>query len=124
MFELTINDAVYQFRFGMGFMKEINSEVKVPIDGVKNVEKAIGLNYHVAALIDGDLESLEKILIAANKGMNPRVTAPLLDSYIDDENTNVDALVDEVLDFLRGANATKKVVAALEAAVEKQKAEN
>jgi hypothetical protein len=124
MFELTINDAVYQFRFGMGFMKEINSTVSTPIDGLKNVEKSIGLNYHVAALIDGDLESLEKILIAANKGMNPRVTAPLLDSYIDDENTDVDALIKEVLDFLRKSNATRSAVATLEAAVEKQKAEN
>jgi hypothetical protein len=124
MFELTINDAVYQFRFGMGFMKEINATVSTPIDGLKNVEKSIGLNYHVAALIDGDLESLEKILIAANKGMNPRVTAPLLDSYIDDENTDVDALIKEVLDFLRKSNATRSAVATLEAAVEKQKAEN
>lgn len=124
MFELTINDAVYQFRFGMGFMKEINSQIKAPIDGLKNVEKAIGLNYHVANLVDGDRESLEVILIAANKGMNPRVTAPLLDSYIDDESTDVDALVNEVLDFLRKSNATKNVVATVEAAVEKQKAEN
>ena len=122
MFELTINGVVYQFLFGMGFMREINKRVGTPVDGLPDVKKNIGLQYSVAGIIDGDLEALVDILEVANKGQNPRVTRQLLDGYIDDENTDVDALFTNVLDFLRSANATKTTVAKLEAAIEQQKA--
>lgn len=122
MMELTINGQVFEFHFGMGFMREINKKVGTPVDGLPDVKKNIGLQYMVACLIDGDMEALSEILIAANKGKTPRVTAALIDSYIDEESTDVDALFDEVLDFLKKANATKKIVATLLEAVEKERA--
>ena len=122
MFELTINDQVYVFNFGMGFLREINKKVHVPVDGLKDIEKNIGLQYTVAGLIDGDVEALVDALDIANKGMTPRVTRALLDSYIDNPETDVDALFDEVLDFLKRANATKKTVATLLAEIEKEQA--
>ena len=120
--ELTINGQVFEFHFGMGFMREINKKVGTPVDGLPDVKKNIGLQYMVACLIDGDMEALSEILIAANKGKTPRVTAALIDSYIDEETTDVDALFDEVLDFLKKANATKKIVVSLLEAVEKERA--
>ena len=111
MLELTINDVVYSFHFGMGFMREINKKVGIPVDGIKDVTKNVGLQYTVGCVLDGDVEALVDILDAANKSQNPRVTRALLDSYIDSEDTNIDALFDVVIDFLRGANATKKAVA-------------
>ena len=122
MFELTINDQVYVFNFGMGFLREINKKVHVPVDGLKDIEKNIGLQYTVAGIIDGDVEALVDALDIANKGMTPRVTRALLDSYIDNPETDVDALFDEVLDFLKRANATKKTVATLLAEIEKEQA--
>lgn len=124
MFELTINGKVYPFNFGMGFMKEINRKVGVPVDGLPDVKKNIGLRYHVAGIIDGDLESLEEILLAANKNLNPRVQAADLDAYIDDPNTDIDALFAEVLDFLNSANATKKTVAEIQENIKKQQEKN
>lgn len=124
MFELTINGKVYLFNFGMGFMREINRKVGVPVDGLPDVKKNIGLRYHVAGLIDGDLESLVEVLLAANKAMNPRVQAAELDAYIDDANTDIDALFAEVLDFLSSANATKKTVAEIRKSIEKQTEKN
>lgn len=121
MFELTIDGAVYQFHFGMGFMREINKKVGAPIQDLPDVKKNIGLQYMVAGVIDGDLEALVDILEVANKGQNPRITRAALDAYIDDESTDIDALFDEVLDFLKSANATKKTVAGLLEAIEKQK---
>ena len=53
------------------------------------------------------------MLDMANKNNEPRVTRDLLDTYIDDEETDIDALFDKVLDFLEKTNATKKVVANL-----------
>ena len=72
--ELTINGQVYQFNFGMGFMREMNKKVSMPVDGVKDVRKNIGLKYAVAEIMDGDIEVLVDLLDAANNGQNPRVT--------------------------------------------------
>lgn len=122
MFELTMNEQVYQFNFGMGFMREINKKIGIPVDGLPNVKKNIGLQYYVAMVIDKDVEALVDILDTANKGMNPRITREVLDAYIDDPDTDIDALFDEVIDFLKQTNATKNVTMKLLEAVEKEKA--
>lgn len=121
MFELTINGQVYGFNFGMGFLREINKKIVTPVDGLKGVSKEIGLKYHVAGLIDGDVEDLITILDMANKGNTPRVTRALLDSYVESDSTDIDALFDEVLDFLKSANATKNTVLNLLKEAEKAK---
>lgn len=122
MFELTINGSVYEFNFGMGFMREINALVGKPVDGVPNKTQNIGLRFYVLGLLDYDVEMLVDVLMAANKGMNPRATRAIIDSYIDSPETDIDALFKEVLDFLSDANATKKAVAAVMEAVEAEKA--
>ena len=121
MLELTIKDTVYQFNFGMGFMREINKRIGTPVEGLKDVKKNIGLQYMVAGIIDGDLEALSEVLLVANQGQNPRVTSKLIDEYIDSEDTDIDALFDQVLDFLKSANATKKTVSTLLEAIEREK---
>lgn len=120
MFELIINDVVYQFHFGMGFMREINKKVGTPVDGLPDVKKNIGLQYYIAGIIDNDLEALVTVLEVANKNQKPRITPAVLDSYIDDPDTDVDELFESVLDFLKNANATKKTVANLMNLVEQQ----
>lgn len=122
MFELTIEDQVYEFNFGMGFMREINKRISREIDGVKDVKKNMGLQYAVAGIMDGDVESLVDVLDVANKGYKPRVTRALLDRYIDDENTDIDNMFKDVMDFLENTNATKKTVQSLKKAVEEEKA--
>lgn len=123
MLELTINEVVYQFNFGMGFMREINRRICAPIDGMPSVKKNIGLRYMVSGIVDGDLEALVDILEAANKGQNPRLTRQALDAYIDDEATDIDALFDQVTDFLKRTNATRRITNEILEVVEKQKAE-
>ena len=113
MFELTINGEVYAFNFGMGFLREVNSKVTAEVAGLKGVNKNIGLNFIVSGILDGDVEALVTALEIANKGQNPRVTRALLDSYIDDTNTDIDAVFESVIDFLSKGNATKKAVANL-----------
>lgn len=122
MLELTINGQVYEFHFGMGFMREINKRIGTPVDGLPDVKKNIGLQYMVAGVIDGDIEALVDVLDVANKGKTPRVTKMLLDEYIDNEETDIDALFESVLDFLKRENATKKTVANLLEAIAKEQA--
>ncbi len=122
MFEITVDEKVYQFHFGMGFMLEINKKVGTIIDGLPDVKKNMGLQYYVAGILDGDMEALVEVLDTANKAQKPRITREQLYRYIDDENTDIDKLFEDVLDFLSRANATKKITLMLKAEVEKQKA--
>jgi len=122
MFELTIKNEVYQFNCGMGFLREVNKRMQTPVEGVKDAKQNIGLRYMVAGVLDGDVEVLVDLLDAANKGLEPRVSRTLLDSYIDDADTDIEALFSDVIDFLKSANATKKTVANLLEAMEAEKA--
>lgn len=122
MFELTIKDTVYQFNFGMGFLREVNKRVIAKGESNTNATKNIGLQYLIGGIMDFDVEALVDVLEAANKMQNPRVTRKMLDDYIDEECVDIDALFKEVLDFLSNANATKKTVAALQEMVEKERA--
>lgn len=109
MFELTINGQVYKFNFGMGFMREINARLKKPIDGIPNEKENIGLQFRIAGVLSGDVESLVEVLECANKGQDPRITRELLDNHIDNVDTNIDELFDKVIDFLKKTNATRKM---------------
>lgn len=122
MFELTINEKVYQFNFGMGFMREIDPTVTKAIDGIKGKVQNLGLQYAIGGIMDGDVITLADVLIRANKGYEPRLTQKEIESYIENENTDLEALFDDVLGFLKTANVTKKTTLALVEAVEKEKA--
>lgn len=122
--ELIINDEVYNFCFGMGFLREINGRIKANVDGLKGVDKNIGLQYMVAGLFDGDVEALIDVLDAANKGQNPRLTKKLLDAYIDNEVDDLDGLFNQVIDFLSETNATKKTTLWVREQAEKAKEQN
>lgn len=122
MFELTINGVVYKFRFGMGFMRELNKQVTVPVEGMPGVSKEVGMRYKLAGLFDNDLCDLVEILFAANKTENPRVTKGTLDEYIDTECEDIEGLFAAVIDFLSGANVTKKDMKDLKELAEQEKA--
>lgn len=107
-YEIEMNGQMYQFNFGMGFLKEINKTMQTPIDGVPGQKQNVGLNYALAGILDGDLEKLEDVLFLANKGQDPRLTRTMIDAHIDDPDTDIEALFEQVKDFLSSANATKK----------------
>ena len=76
----------------------------------------------IAGIMDGDPEDLVNALDLANKGQNPRVTRALLDSYIEDPDTDIDHLLEVTLDFLEKANVTKKIAERLKKRIEEEKA--
>ena len=121
MFEITVGNAVYQFTFGMGFMREVNKMYQKPIDGIPGKSENVGLQMMVAGLYAKDVEYLVTVLEAANKSHNPRVTRTMLDNYIDNECEDIDLLFAQVMDFLKTANATKNVTNQFIEAMEEQK---
>lgn len=123
MFELTINETVYQFNFGMGFLREIDPTVTKPLDdGIKGKVQNLGLRYAVGGIIDSDLDVLSSVLLLANKGCTPRLTQKELDAHIENEDTDIDELFAAVLGFLKTANISKKITLNMLEAVEEQKA--
>ena len=108
MFELEMNGQVYQFNFGMGFLREINKTTTVPVKDIPGKVTNMGMQYAFAELLDGNVEALCDVLYIANKSQSPRLTKAAIDTYIDDEGTDIDALFDQVIDFLKNTNATKK----------------
>ena len=122
MFELTIKGVVYQFNFGMGFLRKINKLLGTPVDGIPDAKKNVGLRFKLAGLFDGDLEDLTEILLTANVGQTPRLSAENLDYYIDNECADIDALFAEVIDFLKNVNATRKTMNELQEMADQEKA--
>ena len=107
-FEIEMNGTMYAFNFGMGFLKAINSRAteKVPNS---NYSVNVGAKYLMAQVMSDDVEALCDVLMTANKGENPRLTQKELESYIEDETTDIEALFAQVVDFFGKANATKMV---------------
>ena len=121
MFEITIFDTVYPFKFGIGFVRDINKRVQKTMEDT-NKKQDMGLQYAIAGLMDEDPLELVDILMTANKTETPRITSAKLESYLEDESTDMSALCAEVLDFLRRNNATKKMANAVVEMVEAQRA--
>ena len=87
-------------------MREIDKQqtVKAP----NGTQQNIGFQTAVGGILDGDAQALEDVLLLANKGQEPRLTEDVLEEYIEDEETDVDALFDGVIDFLKKSNVSKK----------------
>lgn len=116
-FEIEMNGTMYAFNFGMGFLKAINSRAteKVPNS---NYSVNVGAKYLMAQVMSDDVEALCDVLMTANKGENPRLTTKELESYIEDEATDIEALFAQVVDFFGRANATKMIYKELQSLAE------
>lgn len=97
--QLEINETTYEFRFGIGFMKEIQSRYKE----MASISVAIpsGFKYVVASMLDGHIEDLFDILYTANKTEKPRITEKALMEYLEDESTDIESLIKEVKAFIK-----------------------
>lgn len=112
---LKIGGEVYEFKAGHAFLRDI-SKRRIVKD--KDITRELGLETTVAEMIDGDVETLETVLLTMNKGFEPRLTAKELESYIEDECEDISGLFDQVLDFLLKANCTSlKIRKAIQNAV-------
>jgi hypothetical protein len=122
MFELTINSRVYQFNFGIGFLRDIEPTVTKPIDGIKGKVQNMGLQYAIGGVMDCNIIDIADVLLRANKGFEPRLTQAEVEGFLESGCTDIEALSEQILGFLKTANATKKATLNLIEAVEKEKA--
>lgn len=108
MSELEMNGSIVQLNFGMGFLRKINREVSIPVDGAPGLKEDVGLRYAVGGLLEGDVNTLVNVLYTANTNCEQRVTKDFIDKFIEDETTDIDKVFEDVLGFLKNSNATKK----------------
>jgi len=116
--ELEINNKIYEFNFGMAFLRDINKKIEAPIETGSAIKQQIGLKYYLSLLFDGDLTALVDVLEVANRACSPRLTVKDLDKFIDNE-ADTEQLFNRVLEGLGTANATKKVMNQVQQAVTK-----
>ena len=107
MFELTINNETYKFEFNIGFAKKLNKTQAQEVPNMKGVYSDCGVSMAMAEIYDGNIFTLIDVLHRANEGFAPRVTQAQLEEYVDDETTDIEKLVSDVLDFFGKSNSCK-----------------
>lgn len=115
--ELEINGKVYKFVFGLGFLREINKDNRIQNQGI--VINA-GIEAIMANLLNGDIETLVNVLVAANKTESPRFGAKLFEEYVNDNDS--ETLFDDVVEELKKSAFTKKKALRIVKEAEKEQA--
>lgn len=117
--ELEMNGTMYAFNFGIGFLKAINSRASEKVPN-SNYSVNTGAKYIMAQVMSDDVEALCDVLMTANKGETPRLTQAVLYDFIDSEDTDIEAVFAQVVDFFGKANATKLIYKELKAITEQE----
>jgi hypothetical protein len=116
--QLTINDTDYNFRFGIGFVNKLDQKNIITRE---NIKFGAGLELSVGKVLDQSVPELAEILLTANATEVPKLQKKDLYDYIDDENTDIEELFNEVTEELKNSNATKLKVAKVIEEAEKQR---
>lgn len=119
-FEIEMNGTMYSFNFGMGFLKAINAKASEKVAN-SNYRVNTGAKYIMAQVMSDDVEALCDVLMIANKGETPRLTQDALYEFIESEDTDIEAVFAQVLDFFGRANATKLIYRELVKLTEEEK---
>lgn len=69
--ELTINEKVYNFKFGIGFVRYLDGKSSIKQDGI---QFGIGLETLIPNLLTGNTVTLSDCLFVANMTEKPRIT--------------------------------------------------
>ena len=108
-FELIMNGQPYAFCFGIwgGSVVCRTKSIIIPLVPNSNYSINRGLQFYMAQVMDKDIEALAEVLMLANAGMTPRLKQKDLYEFLEDEETDIDAVFETVIDFFGKANVTK-----------------
>ena len=99
--ELAVNDKLFNFKFGYGFLKEVNQRYSVERGGMK---LKLGVGAIISNLLLSDVDTLFETLLIANMTEKPRLTIKILEDYIEQNGTK--NLFEEVIDELKKSEYT------------------
>lgn len=103
----------YTLKFGVKFVRKIDSNLPVEHDGVKF---GMGLAGKVIPeLTTGNTNTLSKVIVWANETEKPKLDQDMADNYIDDCK-DIEKLFDEVLGAIKESNSGKLAMRSFEKA--------
>ncbi|MCA5012408.1 MULTISPECIES: tail assembly chaperone [unclassified Enterococcus] len=103
--ELTINDKLVNFKFGYGFLKEVNQRYSVERGGMK---LKLGVGAIISNLLLSDVDTLFETLLIANLTEKPRVQIKDLEAYVEEHGTQT--LFEVVIEELKKSEYTAMMV--------------
>lgn len=103
--ELTINDKLFNFKFGYGFLKEVNQRYSVERGGMK---LKLGVGAIISNLLLSDVDTLFETLFIANLTEKPRVQIKDLESYVEEYGSQ--GLIELVIEELKKSEYTAVMV--------------
>lgn len=102
--ELTINDKIISFKFGVKFVREIDKNFPIEQEGIKF---GMGLSAKIyPELMTANVATLADILFLANRTEKPKLTLSEIEDYID-ECDDIEGLFDEVTNQITESNTGK-----------------
>lgn len=101
--KLVIKGKEYSFKFGFGFIQEMNRRYSVTENGLT---LKMGLDTILANFFNEDVETLVEMLKVANLTEKPKISQDDLASLV--EEVGAEKLFDEVLEELKKSEFTKK----------------
>ncbi|CAK1236121.1 tail assembly chaperone [Fructobacillus fructosus] len=111
--EYTVNGKTEEFAFDMKFIREMDRMHKISRFGM---DMAVGLQTSLNAFLNMDsLTALSDILLGANHAAGGKLKTSDIDAFFEDENTDLDAVWEEVAKTLEEGKFTKRRVAKMQA---------
>lgn len=120
MYTKEIGGKLYEFNFGLGFVREIDKAVL--IDGDDKREHKMGLTYAIAGLMDCDYEKLIDCLVIGSKfAPGDTLSRAEIETWMESEEFDLEKECEELLDFFGKCSFTKRKTEDLKKAVERDK---
>ena len=113
--QLTINDKTYNVKFGVKFVRTLDSVFATEREGLKF---GFSLNTKITELMTGNIAALADILYYGTVTESPRPSMAKIEEFVE-EHEDLEGLFDEVIKELSESNAGKSMMAGMEANLEK-----
>ena len=118
MYTREINGKIYEFKFGIGFVRDIDKTQTTK--GDDGNQQKVGLVYAIAGLMDGDFEKLIDCLMLGNKyAAGERLERKTIEEWLESDGVDLEQECRDLLDFFETSNFTRRKMSDLKETLEK-----
>lgn len=118
MYTREINGKIYEFKFGIGFVRDIDKTQMTK--GDDGNQQKVGLVYAIASLMDGDFEKLIDCLMLGNKyAAGERLERKTIEEWLESDGVDLEQECRDLLDFFETSNFTRRKMSDLKETLEK-----
>ena len=118
MYTREINGKIYEFKFGIGFVRDIDKTQTTK--GDDGNQQKVGLVYAIAGLMDGDFEKLIDCLMLGNKyAAGERLERKTIEEWLESDGVDLEQECRDLLDFFETSNFTRRKMSDLKETLQK-----